>query len=77
MAKVEEKVVLEIEEFHGKSPNSIRQELYAMGAGKGWGRKGCAAFHGGESSDRISGLSRSSTAFQGGATVQIGLSPNW
>ena len=25
-----EKVVLEIEEFHGKSPNSIRQELYAV-----------------------------------------------
>jgi hypothetical protein len=26
----DEKVVLEIEEFHGKSPNSIRQELYAV-----------------------------------------------
>lgn len=26
----DEKVVLEIEEFHGKSPNSIRQELYAI-----------------------------------------------
>ncbi len=25
-----EKVVLEIEEFHGKSPNCIRQELYAV-----------------------------------------------
>ncbi len=25
-----EKVVLEIEQFHGKSPNSIRQELYAV-----------------------------------------------
>jgi hypothetical protein len=25
-----EKAVLEIEEFHGKSPNSIRQELYAV-----------------------------------------------
>ena len=26
----DEKVVLEIEEFHGKSPNCIRQELYAV-----------------------------------------------
>lgn len=26
----DEKVVLEVEEFHGKSPNSIRQELYAV-----------------------------------------------
>jgi Transposase DDE domain len=26
----DEKVVLEIEKFHGKSPNSIRQELYAV-----------------------------------------------
>jgi hypothetical protein len=26
----DEKVVLEIEELHGKSPNSIRQELYAV-----------------------------------------------
>src|SRR5208283_3543247 len=25
-----EKVVLEIEQFHGKSPNSIRQELFAV-----------------------------------------------
>lgn len=26
----DEKVVLEVEDFHGKSPNSIRQELYAV-----------------------------------------------